>query len=81
MYEFFEGLSLIGYVGVLLWVLFAISIPIKPNWYFNVDERKPRLETFEKFTYLPEKAFIFMGIRFVAIAFSVLVIGLLLTRL
>lgn len=79
MVDFFNSLSLVGFLGVLLWIAFILSIFIKPHWYVDYYRRFPKVNAFEEYIYDLPRQIGFMVVRFVLICFIVFVIGRLIT--
>lgn len=78
---FFEGLSLFGWIGVMIWVALPILILTKQHWFFNYYERKPQASIFDEYCYSSERMIGFMAIRFVIIVLFSLGVGKLLTMI
>lgn len=78
---FFENLSVMGWIGVAIWVIAIFLVFAKKEWFFHFDERLPRFDVFEKYGLLPEHMYIFMTIRFVVIGLVVFIVGKLLTMI
>ena len=72
--DFFGSLSLIGWLGVFIRVAVVLSIPMKPQWWFNYYERFPKWNAFDDYTYTEVRLWGFMAIRFVVILFVVHVV-------
>lgn len=81
MVDFFEGLSLIGWIGVLLWVMLPVAILSKQDWFFNYDRRKPKMSVFEEYCYTYERQVVFMAVRFLVIVMVVIMVGKVLTAI
>lgn len=81
MYDFFNDLSVLGWFGVAMWASVPLGIFLRPQWFFNYEERKPKLEAFREFTLTLEKQVLFMVIRFIVICLGVGVIGGLLVAI
>ena len=81
MYEFFDDLSFMGWIGVGIWLGFILSIGIKKEWYFSVEERKPYIRSFDKYTYTDSSAFVFLILRFIVICIGVFGFGSILTMI
>lgn len=79
--EYFQDLTVYGWVGILLWCALAVSIYVKQNWYFNYYERKPKLHVFEEYVYTTERQVVFMAVRFILILMFVIGVGTFLTRI
>lgn len=79
MVEFFDSLSLFGFLGVALWGAFIVSIFVKPHWYIDYYERFPRFDVFEEYVYGLPRQIAFMIIRFIVIAVIIFVIGRAIT--
>lgn len=75
----FDDLSVIGFLGVILWVAFVLSIFLKPVWYTDFYNRFPRMDVFNEFIYGMERIIPFMIARFIVIALIVYTIGKLIT--
>lgn len=79
--EFFEGLSVFGWLGVLIWVLLPVAVFIKQKWFFNYEERKPQTRIFDEYCYTFERQVIFMAVRFVLLVLFSLGVGKILTMM
>jgi len=63
---FFESLSVVGWVGVFLWVIFFISVVFRFEWYSKYDERvPPRFSFTDEFLYEEWHYIVFMVARFI----------------
>ncbi|MCY8636660.1 hypothetical protein MOD96_02430 [Bacillus sp. S17B2] len=72
---FFDGLGVVGWLGVLLWVAFILAIVFKPKWFFSYYDRVPKLNAFDEWMYTPERILGFMAVRFIAMVIIVIVVG------
>lgn len=81
MVEFFDSLSLIGFLGVAIWASFPITVFAKKEWFFTYDERILPLRIEDQYITLPEYKIGYMAFRFIVIGLAVYVSGKILTLL
>lgn len=81
MVEFFNNLTLIGWIGVVIWVALPVLIFTKQDWFFNYERRLPKMQFFEEYCYTYGRQFVFMSIRFVVLVLAFIIVGKLLTAL
>lgn len=74
----FDDLSIVGFLGVLLWALFILSVFVKPYWYTDFYRRFPKMDVFSEYIYGLDRMIPFMVARFIVIAVIVFVIGKLI---
>lgn len=71
---FFESLSFIGWLGILVWIGFVTIVLWKPLWFVNYDERFPKSKIFNDILYEHWHYILFMIIRFILIVIILIVI-------
>lgn len=71
---FFEGLSMVGWMGVGVWVLFIISMITKGKWYTKYDERFPKINAFDEYLYMGWHYVVFLVVRFFVIVLVIWVV-------
>lgn len=81
MVEFFDSLSLIGFIGVAIWASFPIMIFAKQEWFFSYDDRVLPIDIEDQYITLPEYRIGYMIFRFIVIGLFVYVVGKILTML
>lgn len=71
---FFESLSGIGWLGILLWILFILVILWRPRWFTTYEERFPKTHIFDHLLYEEWHYILFMVIRFLVMILTLGVI-------
>lgn len=71
---FFESLSFIGWMGILLWVLFIIFVIVKYDSFINFEQRIPKMEMWDKMLYEDWHIALFMIGRFFVMLLALYVI-------
>jgi len=73
---FFEGLGLVGWLGVFLWLVFFATVLFKFEWYSKYDERiPPRMSFVDEFLYEDWHFILFMAVRFLLIVVILTIIS------
>jgi len=72
--SFFESLSFIGWMGIVVWILFVVVILWRPRWFASYDDRFPKSSIFEHLMYEEWHYIIFMVIRFIIIVLILAVV-------
>lgn len=71
---FFEGLSLVGWFGILIWVGFVALMIFKGRIFTSYDERFPRFDFIDSFLYEDWHYWLFMVVRFLLIVLILFVV-------
>jgi len=74
---FFESLSVVGWLGIALWVGFFVAVLIRREWFTSYEDRFPKLSYFNEFIYEEWHEWLFLAIRFILMV----VILFLITKL
>ena len=71
---FFEGLSVIGWLGIAVWVVFIALVIFNGRRFIDYEERLPKMDFWDEFLYEEWHYYVFMIVRFVLILIALLVI-------
>lgn len=63
MTGFFDGLRVLGWIAVCIRIGLILSVVMKSHWWFNYEERLPRLSIFVDHLYTDFHIFVFMAVR------------------
>lgn len=72
--SWFEGLSAVGWLGILLWIAFIATVLIKKEWFINYDERFPKLTFVSEILYEEWHFWVFMVARFIFMVLALIII-------
>ena len=71
---FFESLSLIGWLGIVLWIAFAVLVFTKKEWFTSYEDRVPKLTYFDEILYEDWHFYVFMIVRFIVMLIVLFII-------
>lgn len=73
--SFFDSLSVIGWMGIFLWVIFIAVVLIRSDWFMDYEYRWPRVDIWDDFIYEEWHMYVFMVVRFLAMLFVIFIIS------
>lgn len=62
--EFFAGLGVIGWLGIILWIVFFILVLTNSKKFTRYDDRFPKFDFWDEFLYEEWHYTVFMVVRF-----------------
>ena len=78
---FFESLSVIGWMGILVWIAVIAILIARPKWFMNYEERMPKIRLFEHLFYEEWHYILFMIARFAVMLLVITVITRIMFQL
>lgn len=71
---FFDSLSIVGWMGILLWIIFGVVVVMKSEFFTSYEYRFPRIDIWDEYLYEDWHYIVFMVVRFLVILIIIYVV-------
>ncbi len=61
----FENLGMLGWIGILIRIVWVVSIAVKQDWHFSYEGRLIQIRAVDQYVVGEVSEYIYMGLRFV----------------